>query len=109
MGRITVGHVVSITFPFLDLLNHKKRPALVVAQVDFGDLILCQITSKPYTSTHPIPLQKSDFVKGGLPLDSYIRPDKLFTADPSIVDSIQGMVKPDTLHTVHAALRNLFV
>ncbi len=56
MGKFAVGQVVSSAFPFSDLKSHKYRPAVIVAVVDFDDAILCQITSKPYSSSSPIPL-----------------------------------------------------
>ncbi|MBW4061959.1 type II toxin-antitoxin system PemK/MazF family toxin [Candidatus Saccharibacteria bacterium] len=85
MVKFTVGQVVTSAFPFSDLTTQKLRPALVVAIGDFEDIILCQITSKTYSSSNPIKLTAADFVEGSLPVDSFIRPDKLFTADQSIV------------------------
>jgi len=108
MGKFAVGQIVSCAFPFSNLAAQKYRPALVVAVVDFDDLILCQITSKPYASSNPIALRASDFAKGGLPVDSYIRPDKLFTADSSIVSRVYGAVTPKKLEQVYLAIRALF-
>src|ERR1039458_9665939 len=102
MGQFTVGQVVSSVFPFSDLTSRKYRPALIVAIADFDDLILCQITSKPYASSLAIELSKTDFSKNGLPIKSYIRPDKLFTADTSIVSKVYGELKPSKLQQVHA-------
>jgi mRNA interferase MazF len=109
MGQFTVGQVVSSAFPFSDLKSKKYRPALVVAVVDFDNLILCQITSKPYSSTMAIELSEQDFAEGSLPVKSYIRPDKLFTADESIVSIKYGELKPEKLQNTLAALRSLFV
>lgn len=85
MGQFTVGQVVSSAFPFSDLTSRKYRPALIMAIVDFDNLILCQITSKSYSSSMAIRLTQADFTKGSLPITSYLRPDKLFTAEASIV------------------------
>jgi mRNA interferase MazF len=109
MGRFTVGQVVSCAFPFLDLKSKKYRPALIVAVVDFDNLILCQITSKPYSSTMAIVLSKQDFDSGSLPVKSHIRPDKLFTADESIFSTKYGELKPEKLRKTLSVLRNLFV
>ena len=108
MGKLAVGQVVSSAFPFSDLTTKKLRPALVVAIGDFDDIILCQITSKAYSSTHPVALGASDFAEGGLPIDSYIRPDKLFTAEASIVVKIYGTITTAKSHQVLAAIRALF-
>jgi hypothetical protein len=40
------GDVVVVPFPFSDLRNAKRRPALVLAKLAGDDLILCQITSQ---------------------------------------------------------------
>ena len=93
MGTFTVGRVVSSSFPFSDLSTSKRRPAIIVALVDFDNLILCQITSKPYSSTRAIALSTTDFESGSLSLDSFIRPDKLFTADETVVNNVHGILK----------------
>ena len=108
MGQFRIGQVVSSAFPFSDLSSRKYRPAVIVSIVDFSDLVLCQITSKPYASSMAIKLAKSDFSKGGLPLNSYIRPDKLFTAEASIVSKVYGELTPEKLQQLQARLRGLF-
>jgi mRNA-degrading endonuclease toxin of MazEF toxin-antitoxin module len=108
MGQFKVGQVVSITFPFSDLKSKKYRPALIVAVADFDNLILCQITSKAYSSTMAIELSEQDFNKGNLPVTSYIRPDKLFTAEESIVSTKYGELKKEKLRNTLAVLCKLF-
>ena len=109
MGQFAVGQIVSALFPFSDLSSRKYRPALIVAIVDFDDLILCQITSKPYASSMAIVLLESDFTRGNLPIKSYIRPDKLFTAEVLIVSKVYGKLKPAKLQQVEKILRSHFV
>ena len=46
MGTFVKGDVVVVPFPFSDLTQAKRRPALVLAQLNKNDLILCQITSQ---------------------------------------------------------------
>lgn len=108
MDRFVVGQVVSSNFPFSDLSSHKRRPAVIVAIVDFEDLILCQITSKSYSSKRAIPLKITDFKHGKLPRDSFIRPDKLFTADKSVIDKVHGMLAEQKLATVKKSIQVLF-
>ena len=45
MARFVKGDVVVVPFPFSDLTQTKRRPALVIANLSGDDLILCQITS----------------------------------------------------------------
>src|SRR5260221_12809161 len=90
MGKLTVGNVVLVKFPFSNLKGQKLRPALVLANVEFDNLIFCQITSRSYTSKTSIQIKSSDFAKGKLPVVSYVRPDKLFTAEKSILEKTIG-------------------
>ncbi len=46
MAKFVKGDVVVIPFPFSDLSQSKRRPALVIAELEGDDLILCQITSQ---------------------------------------------------------------
>ncbi|HRN71255.1 MAG TPA: type II toxin-antitoxin system PemK/MazF family toxin [Candidatus Woesebacteria bacterium] len=90
MEKFIVGDIVLVIFPFSNLQGGKIRPALVLEQAEFGNLILCQITSRTYSSKTAISLTNSDFETGSLPLKSFIRPDKLFTADVSILRGKAG-------------------
>lgn len=94
MGKYTVGSVVLVTFPFSSLKGQKVRPALVLANVEFGNLILCQITSKPYTGKIAICIKAEDFIEVSLPIVSFVRPDKLFTADVAIIKNTVGELAP---------------
>ena len=109
MGKFTVGSVVLVTFPFSNLKGQKIRPTLVLANVEFNNLILCQITSKPYTSKISICLKPTDFATGGLPIISYIRPDKLFTADTTIIKKTIGQLTAKTKNAVLKNIRALFI
>lgn len=108
MGKLAVGSVVLVTFPFSNLKGQKVRPALVLANVEFNNLILCQITSKPYTSKMSICLKSTDFTTGGLPIISYVRPDKLFTADTTIIKKTVGQLTAPTKDFVLHNVRALF-
>ncbi len=108
MGKFAVGTIVLVLFPFSNLKGQKLRPALVLANVEFGNLILCQITSKSYTSKKAISLKSNDFAQGGLPVVSFVRPDKLFTADSAIVQSTVGQLTLKSKNNVLKNVRNLF-
>jgi len=84
------------------------RPAMVLACVEFDNLILCQITSKPYSSKSAIRLESSDFSKGRLPVVSFVRPDKLFTADATIIKDIAGKVTKQKQQEIAKKVRNIF-
>lgn len=100
MGKFMKGDVVVIPFPFSDLSFSKRRPALVVAQLQGNDIILCQITSKKVYDEYAVPLLGSDFEEAKLYQDSNIRPNRLFTADENIVIYKAGKVFEYKLRTV---------
>lgn len=85
MAKFVKGEVVVVPFPFSDLSQAKRRPALVVATLTGDDLILCQITSQTIKDAYALPLSDSDFSDGGLKQPSNIRPNRLFTADNRII------------------------
>lgn len=108
MEEFIAGDVVAVIFPFSDLSGQKLRPALVLANAEFGDLILCQITSKTYSSRLAIPVDSTDFKQGAVPLKSYVRIDKIFTAESSIVNKRVGRLKTGVLKKVLHKVRQQF-
>lgn len=76
MARPEAGSVVVVRFPFSDLSSTKRRPALVLAALERGDFILCQITSTPYSDARALRLGEEDFEVGGLPHMSFVRPGR---------------------------------
>lgn len=102
MGAPAVGDVVVLPFPFSDLSDVKKRPAMVVALASGGDVVLCQITSQPYAQQTAIALHDSDFSTGGLNQASYARPDKLFTASPALIIATAGHLSENATSRVRA-------
>jgi mRNA interferase MazF len=102
------GDVVVLPFPFSDLSSSKKRPALVAANLEGDDLILCQITSKNRADNYSIILKNNDFRKGSLNLTSMIRPSRLFTADKSIILYKIGMLKESKIKEVETNIIKIF-
>ncbi|MES1170105.1 MAG: type II toxin-antitoxin system PemK/MazF family toxin [Leifsonia sp.] len=100
--------MVVIPFPYADLTGVKRRPAVVVAEGDRGDLVLCQITSRPYAAASAISLDNTSFVSGGLPRASFVRPSKLFTGNTSLVIRTAGVLRQEVSRTVLARVRQLF-
>jgi mRNA interferase MazF len=100
MAKFVKGDVVVIPFPFSDLSQSKRRPALVLAALEGDDAILCQVTSKIVTDSYAIPADNTDFEAGGLKQSSNIRPNRLFTADANIILYRAGSLKKDKLNQV---------
>jgi len=93
MEKFVTGDIVVISFPFSDLSGSKKRPALVLRNLDGFDIILCQITSKNTKDKYSISLKTKEFQTGTLNQDSNIRINKLFTADKSIINYKAGTLQ----------------
>lgn len=100
MGEFVKGDVVVVLFPFSDLSNAKKRPALVITPLDGDDVILCQITSRQVMDQYSISIGEGDFMEGSLRQDSNIRPNRLFTADSRIIQYRAGHLKDQALNAV---------
>jgi mRNA interferase MazF len=98
------GDVVVLNFPFSDLSQTKRRPALVLAALQGDDLILCQITSQAREDGYSVRLEVADFAAGGLNQSSRIRPNRLFTADSAIVLYRAGHVSVSKLEETRARL-----
>lgn len=109
MEGLVRGDVVILLFPFSDLSASRKRPAVVVANLTGDDLILAQITSvEVRKDQYSISLEAKDFQQGRLPVSSLIRPNKLFTADKSIISQKMGTLKENKIKEVQDKLVNMF-
>lgn len=108
MGRFIKGDVVVVPFPFSDLTDTKKRPALVVAELSGNDIIVCLITSQNAKDSYAIPLTNSDFASGNLKQNSNIRPNRLFTADSNIVLYRIGTLEKKKIEEVTNKIIDIF-
>jgi mRNA interferase MazF len=100
LEKFVKADVVVIPFPFSDLTQAKRRPALVIARLEGDDLILCQITSQTVKDKYAIQINDDDFETGGLNQPSNVRPNRIFTADSHLVLYRVGNLKQEKLHQV---------
>jgi len=100
LARFVKGDVVVVPFPFSDLSQAKRRPALVIAQLEGDDLILCQITSQGIRDKYAVLVEEDDFVSGSLKQKSNLRPNRIFTADKQIILYKIGHLKSITISKV---------
>jgi len=94
------GDVVVVPFPFSDLTQAKRRPALIVSVLEGNDLILSQVTSQFVKDNYAVSIEVKDFEEGGLKQKSNVRPNRLFTADSHIVLYRIGSLKKDKLDEI---------
>ena len=100
MAKFVKGDVVVVPFPFSDLSQSKRRPALVITSLNGDDLILCQITSQTIKDNYAISINDKDFAMGGLKQPSNVRPNRIFTADIYIVLYKVGNLTDNKLNEV---------
>lgn len=108
MGVPAVGDIVVLPFPFSDGSQVKRRPALVLAEADDRDVIVCQVTSRPYGGKHHVSIGPGSFSRGSLPLMSYARPEKLFTASRESLGAPVAGINGETLEAALEIARELF-
>jgi mRNA interferase MazF len=93
--RLVKGDIVVLPFPFADLTETKRRPAMIVARADANVVILCQVTSQIVNDPDAIQLDLSDFESGSLKKRSYVRPTRIFSADERVIFYQAGHLKAE--------------
>ena len=107
MGIPSAGTIVLVPFPFSDLSQSKLRPAIVLADANRGDWILCQITSKAFADPAAVTLTINDLTSGQLRFTSYARPGKLFTAHQGLFVAEIGMLNDSAFNRVLDAVEKI--
>jgi len=105
MNKIEAGTIVLLKFPFSDGLISKRRPALVLRDLEDGDLLVCRITSKIYTSKYDIYLE--DWSRYGLKLPSVVRIHKMATLEKDMIDTIMGKVDEAVLNSIRFIFKSI--
>lgn len=100
MEGFVKGEVVVLEFPFSNLIQVKRRPSLVIKVPKGEDIIVCQITGKSYEKLVEIPINKQDFYKGNLKVESYIRLDKIFSIEKSLIKYKIGSLKQEKFNEI---------
>ena len=98
MEIFELGTIVLLKFPFSDDVSYKRRPALILKDLDDGDILVCRITSKIYKSKYDIFLD--DWLKFGLKLPSVIRVHKMATLEKNMIETIMGQIDSKVLDKV---------
>jgi mRNA interferase MazF len=104
MAAFVKVDIVVVPFPFSDLTNTKRRPALVIAQLTKNDLILCLITSQYTSDNYTTQIEDNDFETGSLNKTSYIKSNRVFTANERIIAYKVGQLTEEKINEVIAKL-----
>ncbi len=100
MERLVKGDIIVLDFPCSNLITYKKRPALVIKVPDGEDIIVCQITGTSSEKSVEILLNNADFKQGKLKIQSYIRMDKIFSVEKSMVNYRVGSLKQTKFNSI---------
>ena len=103
-----VGDIVIAPFMYTDLSEWKIRPTLVVADVDMGDWVLCEITSRSQSRLGDIRITQSDMQAGRLERDSWVRPNRLQTLKQTRFRRTVGRLSDSKTAEILAVVRALF-
>ena len=100
MEGFVKGEIVVLEFPFSNMMQVKRRPSLVIKVPKGDDIIVCQITGKSYEKSVEIPIKKEDFSKGNLRIESYVRLDKIFSVEKSLIKYKAGSLKQEKFNEI---------
>jgi len=84
------GEIVLLRFPFSNTGRSKKRPALVLFDPGDNDVVVCKITSIPYTTTYDVSI--SNWQEVGLLSLSTIRVHKIATLEKTLIEKRLGIL-----------------
>lgn len=85
--------LVLVNFPYTDLSSVKKRPALVLNNLEGQNIIVCQITTKRHSLKKYEVFLKKDSCEGDIRFDSYIYLDLLATLHKNQIVKKIGRIK----------------
>jgi mRNA interferase MazF len=105
------GEVVLAEFPFSNMTNVKRRPALILSNAMLNqasaDVIACAITSNLANTPNSVPVSTADFVSGRLDLPSLVKADHIFSLAKSRILRRLGQVKPEIVTRTKTVLFSL--
>ena len=100
MEGLVRGDIAVVEFPYSDLKNSKRRPVLILKVPKGGDVIVLQITGYSYEKLAEIALKNTDFNKGSLKRDSFVRVDKIASIERSLIKYVAGSLKGDKFEEI---------
>ncbi len=105
MENLSFGDIVLIRFPFTDGSSVKKRAALILADTNDNDIVVCRITTKIYDSEYD--LRISNWKDCGLLQYSVIRLHKIATLQNSLAVRVIGSIDEKLSNKVKNKFNNL--
>ena len=106
MMTYNFGDILLIQFPFTEPSRSSKRPALVLYDSGDKDVLLCRVTTRPFSSLTD--LRITDWKNAGLLKESYIRISKMATLEKGMVNRKLGMLASDDLSQAKQRIKEMF-
>ena len=106
------GDIVIIPFPFTDLSQRKRRPALIISNNIVnatGDYLLAQVTSRNKNDNLSIEIADSDYASAPLPVKSYVRVHKIFCLHGSLIEKKVAVTTDNFVQQVNQKIRTLLL
>lgn len=100
------GDIVVVPFPFTDLSNQKRRPALVLFHSD-EDVVLAFIITKLFYENHSS-IRLTPTKKNALKKNSLIRIDKITTLNRDLIVGKLGEINAGQLEEVNEKMIALY-
>lgn len=86
MEKFVRGDVVVMPYPYTNLKETKRRPAVIISKPIERDYIVCPITTQIQKDVYCVGLTNTDFQEGNLTNPTnFIRSNKPFTVDYSVI------------------------
>ena len=108
MERFVAGDIIVVPFPFTDLSNSRKRPALVLSNLEGNDIIICEITSVIRKDNYVVQLENKDLELGKLRTKSIIRLNRIVTLHKSKISYKFGKINDSKLQEVLKKVKIVF-
>jgi mRNA interferase MazF len=100
------GEVLLLSFPFVDGVSSKRRPALVLIDVEDEDIIVARITSQVTKMIFDVEL--AEWEKAGLRLPSFVRVNKVATLEKRLIESKLGKLTNNDRAKVQSKIQQLW-
>jgi mRNA interferase MazF len=108
MEGFIAGDIVVIPFPFTDSSFQRKRPALILSNLQGDDFVVCEITSRLRNDLYSVIIEDKDTKNGRLKTKSIVRPNRLFTINKSRINYKFDEIKENKLKEVFEKVKTIF-
>ena len=109
---MTPFDIVLVPFPFSDLSTVKRRPCLVLAEINPKGMrthyVVAMMTSNTAHPAFPQDVVLHDWKKAGLPKKTLVRVAKVVTLDSSLISKRIGRIEGQDRQKIRIAFRRIF-